>query len=295
MRATCGVWALAALAAVLACPLALRAQSRRELWNQPTTPFHVIGNIYYVGTQGLAAYLITSAAGHILLDAGLAESASQVERNITTLGFQLSDVRILLNSHAHYDHSGGLAQLKRTTGAKLIASVGDRSALERGVYLGSEDDRSLASVPVQVDRAVRDGEKVQLGSTVVTANLTPGHTRGCTSWSTTVTEAAKKYRVLFFCSATVAANRLVAPPQYPGIVRDYERTFARSKRMKVDVFLAPHPEFFRMDEKRQRLGAGDNPFIDPAEFAAFIAKAEADFRQQLASQKSAAAAAPPSK
>jgi metallo-beta-lactamase class B len=283
------------LSGLLAGAATSLAQSRREVWNQPMEPFRVIGNIHYVGTHGLAAYLITSPAGHILLDAALAESATQIERNITALGFRLSDVRVLLNSHAHYDHSGGLAQLKRATGAKLIAMQGDRSALEGGFYLGSEGDRSLDSVPVKVDRTVRDGEKVSLGDTMLTANLTPGHTRGCTSWSTTVTEAGKKHRVLFFCSASVAANRLVAPPQYDGIVRDYRRTFARAKRMKVDVFLAPHPEFFRMHEKRQRLGTGPNPFVDPAEFAVFIAKAEADFQEQLAVQQRAAAAASPAK
>lgn len=285
---------------VLVCVLLLwaaqaGAQSLREAWNRPSEPFHIIGNIHYVGTAGLAVYLITTPAGHILLDGALAESAPQIQRNIEKLGFQVRDIKILLNSHAHYDHSGGLAELKRASGARLFASAGDRSALEHGFYLGSESDHSLDSVPVKVDRVVADGERVRLGGTVLTANLTPGHTRGCTSWSMTVEHEHKKKHVLFFCSASVAANRLVGPPQYPGIVADYRRTFARAKKLAVDVFLAPHPEFFQLAQKRERIGAGPNPFIVPGEFHTFIDKAEADFRAQLEQQQQRSAAATPPK
>jgi metallo-beta-lactamase class B len=262
------------------------AQAQRENWNKPTPPFAVLGNIRYVGTAGLAAYLITTEQGHILIDAALAESAPQIEANIQKLGYQLTDIKYLLNSHAHLDHSGGLARLKQATGAMLIASEGDRSALEGGFYLGSEDVAALRAPPVKVDRVVADGETLRLGSTVLTANLTPGHTRGCTSWSMPVTEQGKVYQVLFFCSSSVALNRLVDPPQYPGIVADYEKTFAKAATLKVDVFLAPHPEFFGMERKRAlRSATGPNPFIDPQEFAAYIANSQADFRRQLAAQQ----------
>jgi metallo-beta-lactamase class B len=153
--------------------------------------------------------------------------------------------------------------------------------------------------PVKVDRVVRDGAALELGGTVLTANLTPGHTRGCTSWSMPLTAAGKTLRVLFFCSSSVAANRLVDPPQYPGIVADYEKTFARARTLQVDVFLGPHPEFFRMSDKRARLSSGGltaqdapNPFVDPQEFGAFIAASEADFRRQLAMQQERARSAP---
>ena len=273
------------LGATLHC-VSATAQSRPESWNQPNAPFKVIGNIHYVGTAGLSSFLITTERGHILLDGALPESVPQIQANITALGFQLGDIKYLLNSHAHFDHSGGLAQLKQATRAQLVASEGDRSALEGGFYLGFEDREALKAPPVKVDRAVRDGETLELGGTVLTANLTPGHTRGCTSWSMPVSEAGKTLRVLFFCSSSVAANRLVGPPQYPGIVADYEKTFAKARTLTVDIFLAPHPEFFRMSDKRARLTAqGPNPFIDSQEFGAFITTSEADFRRQLAAQQ----------
>jgi metallo-beta-lactamase class B len=257
-----------------------------EHWNRPTEPFRVIGNIYYVGTAGLASYLIATPQGHILLDGGLEGSAPLIEKNVATLAYSLRDVRYLLNSHAHFDHSGGLARLKQASGAKLVASELDRSALEGGFYLGFEDNHVLDAPPVHVDRAVQDGATVQLGEVTLTANLTPGHTRGCTSWSMPVKDGDRVYRVLFFCSSSVALNRLVGPPQYPGIVADYERTFARARTMPVDVFLAPHPEMFGMDEKRQRAAeGGENPFVDSQAFGAFIARSEADFRKQLAAQQ----------
>jgi metallo-beta-lactamase class B len=278
-----------ALALLLASALPAFAQSARAHWNSPGEAFKIIDNTYYVGTGGIAVYLITTPQGHFLIDGAVAESVPQIERHIKELGFNLSDVKYLLNSHAHLDHSGGLAQLKKDTGAILVASEGDKSALESGSYLGSESNHALDSVPVKVDRTIGDGQTLTLGGVTLTANLTPGHTRGCTSWGWTAKEGAKSYAVLDFCSVSVAANRLVGPPQYPGIVSDYEKTFAKAKTMHVDVFLAPHPEFFRMAQKRaaQKAGASANPFIDPNAFQPFIARAEADFRKQLAAQEAA--------
>ena len=282
-------WARLLILAVTTLHCVSSNAQARESWTQPSKPFKVIGNIHYVGTAGLSAFLITTDRGHILLDAALAETATQLEANIQALGFKLTDIKYLLNSHAHLDHSGGLAQLKRDTGALLVASEGDRSALEGGFYLGYEERAALKAPPVKVDRIIAEGETLELGGTKLTANLTPGHTRGCTSWSMPVTERGKVLRVLFFCSSSVALNQLVAPPQYPGIVADYEKTFARARTLQVDVFLAPHPEFFHMDEKRARLAAGGetspNPFIDAKEFAAYIAASEADFRRQLTLQQ----------
>ena len=265
------------------------AQSRREAWNKPTTPFRVIDNIYYVGTDGLASWLIVTPQGNILLDGALEESAPLIEKNIQALGFKLGDIKYLLNSHAHFDHSGGFAQLKKDSGAALIASEGDKSALEGGFYLGSETMHELDSVPVKVDRTIADGEVLSLGGVRLTANITPGHTRGCTSWSMPVKDAGKALQVLFFCSNSVAANRLVGPPQYPNIVADYEASFRRLRSLQVDVFLAPHPEMFDLRGKRQKLVAGGtNPFIDPAEFGKYLAVSEADFRKQLELQKAKA-------
>jgi len=256
-------------------------------WAQPVAPFRVIGPIYYVGSAELASFLIRTNDGLILLDGGLPDNAPMIARNIATLGFDLRRVRLLLNSHAHFDHSGGLAALKAASGAELLAMEGDRSALESGVYLGDEDNPRFGAPPVKVDRTIADGAIVRLGEVSMRAHLTPGHTRGCTSWAMRVREGAAEYEVLFFCSATVAANRL-APEQYPGIVADYRRTFEITKDWRPDVFLGAHATFFDMERKRQNLLAGDPiAFVDPDTFPALRARLAVDFEQRLAAQQTA--------
>jgi len=252
-------------------------------WNKPTEPFHIAGNIYYVGTEGLGAFLFTGPKGHVLLDGATPQGAPIIEANIAKLGFKLSDVKVLLNSHAHFDHSGGLAQLKKDTGAKLAVMEGDVSAVEGGFYLGSEDVKAMGAPPVKVDRVLKDGDKVTLEGIELTANLTPGHSRGCTSWSAKTTEAGKSYDVLVFCSATVAANRITPPLQYEGIVEDYRSTFRRVKAMKADIPLAPHPEFFGLLEKSQKAKAEKSQaaFVDPTALGTLITKLEADFEKSL--------------
>jgi metallo-beta-lactamase class B len=276
-----------ALAAGLALALAAPASAQRNNWNTPTEPFRIIDNVYYVGTEGLGAYLFKTDAGLILLDGATPEGAPIIEANIAKLGFKISDVKILLNSHAHFDHSGGLAQLKKDTGAQLAAMEGDVSALEGGFYLGSEDNKAFGAPPVKVDRVLKDGDKVTLGGFTLTANLTPGHTRGCTSWGWTAKDGNKSCEALVFCSATVAANRITPPLQYPGIIEDYRKTFARAKTMKVDIPLAPHPEMFDLLGKRDR--ATTNAFIDPAAFPVYIGRLEADFERTLKERTEAAA------
>lgn len=259
-------------------------------WVRPTEPFHIVDGIYWVGSEGLGAYLFTSDEGHILLDGGLPETAAQIEASMAALGFDLADVRILLNSHAHFDHSGGLAELKRKSGALLFAHEGDVSALEGGFYLGSEDVERWRAPPVSVDRALKDGDVVTLGGRSLVLHHMPGHSRGCSSWGTTAAGEGGDLSVLVFCSASVAANRLVDPPQYPGIVDDYRATFAKARTLKVDVPLAAHAEFFRLIEKRDALLANpDGPgFVDPDAFPRLMAQFEADFERQLAEQVSRA-------
>jgi len=258
-------------------------------WLEPAEPFRVIGNIYYIGSKGLGLYLVTTPDGDILIDGGLPENADMALASIRKLGFDPADVKILLNTHAHFDHSGGLARLKQVTGAPFYASEGDRSALEGGFYLGSEDLHEVDAPPVKVDHVIADGETVSLGGTTLTARITPGHTRGCTSWWLTVEEAGKPYDVLLFCSATVAANRLAPDPQYDGIVDDYRHTFEITKDWKPDVFLANHPEFSGLWKARARQEAGDLlAFVDDTAFPAYIQAMQADFEKQLAKQQAAA-------
>jgi metallo-beta-lactamase class B len=280
-----------AAAAVIAVAGPVASQDRAS-WVKPAAPFHIIGPVYSVGTDNLGIYLIHTRDGDILIDAGVPEVANQVEANLKTLGFDVKNIKILLNSHAHFDHSGGLAQIKRDSGARLVASELDRGALENGHYLGSETVKGLDSIPVKVDRAIKDGDTVSLGGVTLTANITPGHTRGCTSWTMPVVEAGKTHKIVFFCSASVAANRLAPNPQYPGIVEDYRKTFARARTLGADIYLAPHTNFFDMWAKKAKLDAdpkGPNPFIVPGEFNTAIDRFEADFNTALANQQKAAA------
>ncbi len=282
-----------AAAAAISMSAALPAFAQTN-WNTPTEPFHVIDNVYYVGTEGLSAFLFTTPEGHILLDGATPQGAPMIEANIAKLGFKLSDVKLLLNSHAHFDHSGGLKQLKQDTGAKLYVMEGDVSAIEGGFYLGSESVKSMGAPPVKVDKVLHDGDTVKLGGFTLTANLTPGHSRGCTSWGATVHDGGKAYDALVFCSATVAANRITDPVQYEGIVADYRKTFAMTKTMHVDIPLAPHPEFFQLLQKSEKAKADPsaaNPFVDRTAFPALMTKLEADFERTL-KERTAAASKP---
>jgi metallo-beta-lactamase class B len=254
------------------------------------TPYKIIDNTYSVGTPTVSVYLIETSKGLILLDASYAEDAPLIEKNIRALGFKLKDIKILLENHAHRDHVGGLAQLKADTGATMISSVGDRYALEKGVFPGSESDLHTRFPPVKVDRVVKDGETIELGGLTLTAHITPGHTQGSTSWSWPVKDIdGTTHTVLDFCGATVSRNSLV-PEQYPGIVADYRHTFATAKNLPGDVFLAPHSEFYGPEAKRAKLGdPGPNPFIDRAGFEALVDYQHGLFETELAKQQKAAA------
>jgi len=287
---------LFALVALVSLTVAGEAQTPRDLlaamkvkWNTPTEPFKMIGNVYYVGTDGLASYLITSPQGHILVDTVMPESTAQIKASIEKLGFKIGDIKYLLNTHAHIDHTGGLAEMKQASGAQLVAGEADKPLLEGGYYPGAQEETALAFPPVKVDRTVREGDTVTSGDVTLTAHETPGHSPGCTSWTFTVKDGDASRSVLIFCSATVALNRLVPNPTYPRIVDDYRKTFARAKEMKPDVLLAPHPEMYNMPEKRAKIADGaPNPFVSPGEFNAYAAKLEKAFEDSLAKQTAAA-------
>src|SRR5271156_2295341 len=220
-----------------------------EAWNTPVPPFRIIGNVYYVGASDVTSFLIVTPAGDILLDGGLAQTAQQIEANIQTLGFKVNDVKILLNTHAHFDHAGGLAELKRASGAKLVSMSGDAGLLEYGGHGDFFFGDTYPFPPVTPDRTIRDGDTVSLGGTTLTAHLTPGHTRGCTTWTMTAKDAGKDYNIVFVCSATVLdgyelVDRPGKPASYPGIAADYDRAFQVWKSLPCDVFLASHGQFF---------------------------------------------------
>jgi metallo-beta-lactamase class B len=272
------LWALSSIG------FAQNNAEQRAAWNQPVKPFRIIGDahggdIYYVGAANVSSFFIRTPQGAILLDGGLPETAPLIETSIAELGFSIKDVKYLLNSHAHYDHCGGLAELKKRSGARMIASERDRTVLVSG-------KGGAGPFPaVSVDRVIGDKQTVQLGGVTLTAHITPGHTKGCTTWTMPVSDGGKTYRVVFYCSTSVV-DKLVNNSGYPDIVSDYERSFAELKKMPCDVFLGPHAEFFRLDEKRRQLDAGKlDAFVDPTEMQKFVNESEREFRQRLAKER----------
>jgi len=266
------------------------SESFRKM-NRPVEPFRIVGNLYYVGASDVACYLIVTPEGHVLIDGGFEETVPIILHGIETLGFRVEDVRILLNSHAHLDHAGGLARLAELSGARVMASEGDAPLLERGgrgdPLLGDDG----AFPPVEVDRRLRDGDTVELGGTTLTARITPGHTPGCTTWVTEIEEGGRRYRVVSVGSVTVLpGTRFGERPTYEGIAADYARSFEILKSLRPDVFLASHGSFFHMQQKRARLeeGAATNPFVDPEGYRAFVERFEGRFLEALEREDAAA-------
>jgi metallo-beta-lactamase class B len=284
----------AAVLAVLLCGAGAAASQgggHPASWTERIDPFRIAERVYYVGSRDLAAVLIDGGNGLILIDAGMPEFAPQVLANIRALGFDPGEVKILLNSQAHLDHAGGLAAIKTATGAKMLASAPDAELLERGGKRDFAWGDELAYPAVKVDGIVRDGQRVRLGAATLTAHITPGHTKGCTTWTFPVTDRGRSHIVQFNCSASVPGYKLLGTPSYPAMAKDYSRTFAKLKRLPCDIFLGAHGSFFDLDAKRARLAAGSaNPFVDPQGCKRYIAQAEASFRKQLAREQQERAA-----
>lgn len=279
-------------------------------WNKPFKPFHVIGPIYYVGMANVSAFLIVTPAGNILTDGALPESVPFIEKNIKALGFKLSDVKVILNSHAHFDHSGGLAQLKRDTGARLYASRGDAPILESG-HIDYGPAQQVDAPKVHVDQIIADGATIRMGDVALTARVTPGHTPGCTNWlmdlpppSATRSRASghlprqpagagtgedgRAHRVIFFCSITAGGYPLAGKGAKPQLVETFRASFKTLKTMDADILLAAHGVQFGLEEKAAKLKPGaPNPFIVPGEFRKLVAGMEKAFDAELARQKAA--------
>jgi len=272
------------LAVTVRIPAHAQADPTSRSMNQPVEPYHIVGNLYYVGASDVTSYLIATPKGHILLDGGFVETAPIIEANIHKLGFKLADVKILLNSHAHFDHAGGLAELKRLTGAKFAAMDRDAPLLARGgrgdYILGD----TLPFPPIQADRILHDGDTVTLGGTTLTAHLTPGHTMGTTTWTMNAREGDRTYDVVFLGSTTILPGvSLTNNPKYPEIAEDYAKTFRVLKSLSCDVFLGSHASFFDGLGKADRLrkGAKENPFVDPQGYREYVSQNEKKFQEQL--------------
>jgi len=280
------------LACILIFLLAMTAGASAQAnpaWTQAFPPHRVIGNVYYVGSRDLASFLITTPQGHILINSNLVTSPIQIEKSVEQLGFKFSDVKILLISHAHFDHAAGSAQIVQMTHAKYMVMDGDVSVIESGGrtdfnYAKSSD---MYFPPAKVDRVLHDGDEVRLGSVAIVAHKTPGHTKGCTTWTLSVVDKGKSYNVVIVGSPNVNPGyKLVNNTSYPKIAQDYEQTFRVLKGLPCDVFLGAHGSYYDMLEKYARLkDGGENPFVDPAGYKAYVADREEAFKDELRKQE----------
>ncbi len=279
----------AALVASIAIGYHWRSYAQANDWTEPFPPFKVAGNLYYVGSKGLASYLITTPDGHILINSDLEESVPLLQKSVEKLGFNFSDIKILLISHAHWDHSAGSAAIKKLTGAKYLVMDADVAAVESGglTDFHYSSDPSTHYPATKVDGVLKDGDEVKLGGSVLTARITPGHTKGCTTWTMKVQENGKTYNVVIIGSPNVNPGyRLVNNTTYRGIVDDYEKTFHVLKELRCDIFLGAHGSYFDLETKYSELGKrGVAAFIDPRGYAAYVADREKAFRTELAKQK----------
>lgn len=285
------------LGGLLAAPALAQTADERALWNSPVEPFRIFGPLYYVGTKEVSSFAIKTSAGLIVVDGGLPETAPRIVASLGKLGLKIGDVKVLLNSHSHFDHAGGLAELKKLSGARMMASERDAAQLEsggKGDFAWGDDNLFPA---VQVDRKLRDGETVTLGGVTLTAQGTAGHTKGCTTWTATFVETnakgeTERRNAVIVCSTSVPDPknyRLAGNPRYPEIAADYERTFKTLRELPCDLFLGAHGSFFGLEEKAARLRAGDrNAFVDREGYRAYLDASEKRFRELLGQARAAA-------
>jgi metallo-beta-lactamase class B len=263
----------------------------RDEWTRPFPPLRIAGNLYYVGTYDLACYLIVTPAGNILINTGLASSAGQILANVETLGFRLSDTKLLLATHAHFDHVSAMAELKRLTGARLAATEAEAPLFESGGKTDFRfgDDKTAWFEPVKVDEKLKDGQKVGFGGTELTVRLHPGHTKGAASYEFTVSDNGRDYQVLIANLPSINPGvTLVKNAKYPNILSDYARTVSLQKEMRPEIFLASHASQFGLHSK-YKPGDPYDPkrFIDPAGFHAAVEKLGAAYDAQVEKEQAA--------
>lgn len=255
-------------------------------WTEPFPPHTIAGNLHYVGSRDLASYLISTSEGHILINSSLETSVPLIRASVEKLGFKFTDVKILLISHAHSDHCAGSAEIIRQTGARYMVMEGDAAAVESGGAPRKLADY-LQFPPAKVDRVLHDGDEVKLGDAVLVAHLTPGHTRGCTTWTMQVRDGDRMLNVVIIGSPNVNPGYiLVNNKSYPGIAADYEKCFGVLNALPVDLFLGAHGGYYDMTKKHAQLGVGKtNPFIDPEGYRRYVADREQAFRTELQRQQ----------
>jgi len=265
------------------------AAAPNPAWTNPAPPFRIAGNLYYVGSEDLASYLIVTPQGDILINSSLEASVPLIRKSVESLGFKFSDIKILLISHAHYDHCAGSARIKQLTGARYYVMDADVSVVESG---GKTDfnygaDPAMHFPPTHVDRVLHDGDTVRLGGSVLTAHLTAGHTKGTTTWTLDETEAGRTLHVVIVGSPNVNAGyKLVGNKAYPRIAEEYKGSFQVLNSLPCDIFLGAHGAYFGLAAKYSRFKAGDsNAFIDPSGYKVWIADRERAFQAELNRQQ----------
>ena len=256
-------------------------------YSQPEEAFRLVGNIYYVGAKNIASYLITTPQGHILVDTGTTEMTPVITANVEKLGFKMRDIKIMLSSHAHFDHIGGHAAMKKLTGARVMAIKQDADALEAGKDLSPLGDEGWT--PVKVDRVLKDGDTVALGGTTLRAVWAPGHTPGCTVWTTDVPDGGRKYSVAIFgCGAPNGGVKLIGNPKFPSLVDDAMGTIRKLKMLKPDIYVSGHPQMlFAGKIERMKAGERPHPLLDPGSQAwtKMLDDAQAAFEKRVAQER----------
>lgn len=261
-------------------------------WTAPQKPFRIHGSTWHVGPRGLGVFLITAPTGHVLIDGGVPGNVPLIEANIRSLGIDLHDIKWILNSQAHCDHAGGIAQLARDTGADVIAGAADAPLLARGGHGDPQYGDEFPFPPVRVTRSVTDGESLRLGGLVFTAHATPGHTRGNTTWTWTSCEDGRCLHMVHVGSLSAPDYRLLDNPGYPDIVRDFEYSFAMVAALPCDIALAPHPGMVDFWERVAKRDQGDaNALVDPTRCRGYANGARERFEQELTKQRRDAASA----
>jgi metallo-beta-lactamase class B len=260
--------------------------------NAPQKPFRIYGDTFYVGTHGLTAILITSPDGHILIDGDLPESASRIAENIRTLGFKPEDVKLILNSHVHYDHAGGIAELQKLSGALVAASPWSAKVLEQGMVPADDPQYGIAPAiePVGLVLAISDGEVMRVGPLALTARFTPGHTPGGTSWTWRSCEAERCRNIVYADSLTaVSADGFLFSRNdtYPAALTDFETSFTLLANLPCDILLTPHPEASDLFGKLTRRGQDPNAFVEPEGCRKLVQGAREGLRKRLADEAAA--------
>jgi metallo-beta-lactamase class B len=284
-----GVLSLLVVAGFSCALFTTNNKSAQNDWTEPFPAFRIAGNLYYVGSKGLASYLVTTPEGHILINSNLEASIPLIRTSVESLGFKFTDIKILLISHAHWDHNAGSALVKELTGAKYMVMDADVEAVESGgkTDFHYRNDPETLYKPTKVDRILHDGDEVKLGGSALIAHSTPGHTKGCTTWTMKVQEGSKTYNAVIVGSPNVNPGyKLVGNGLYPQIAEDYEKTFRVLKSLPCDFFLGAHGSYVDMETKYGRFKRGvTTAFVEPSGYKDYVTERDQAFQRELRKQR----------